>query len=170
MEKLGINTTLFLTQMVNFLIMVFILQRFLYKPILKMIKERQEKISDGLALAENMAGEKEKLGKEREKMGKRGIYEPSELESLRFYPLEEDLSPVVKVYLQAKEVNFLLHKIQQSLDIKMNKENTKPFSQKVRDRYKTEHRDDYDDFLKSQGLRRLENGRVVGLNDPDPVK
>ncbi len=25
-----------------------------------------------------------------------------------------------------------------------------------------------DDFLKSQGLRRLENGRVVGLNDPDP--
>ncbi len=27
--------------------------------------------------------------------------------------------------------------------------------------------DDHDDFLKSQGLRRLENGRVVGLNDPD---
>lgn len=27
--------------------------------------------------------------------------------------------------------------------------------------------DDDDDFLKSQGLRRLENGRVVGLNDPD---
>lgn len=27
--------------------------------------------------------------------------------------------------------------------------------------------DDYDEFLKSIGLRRLENGRVVGLNDPD---
>jgi len=27
--------------------------------------------------------------------------------------------------------------------------------------------DNYDDFLKGVGLRRLENGRVVGLNDPD---
>ncbi len=68
MEKLGINTTLLLTQIVNFLIMVLVLQKFLYKPILKMIRERQKKINEGLALAENMAGEKEKLGKEREKI------------------------------------------------------------------------------------------------------
>jgi len=27
---------------------------------------------------------------------------------------------------------------------------------------------DLDEFLKHQGLRRLENGRVVSLNDPDP--
>lgn len=27
--------------------------------------------------------------------------------------------------------------------------------------------EDYEDFLKSQGLRRLENGKVVGLNVPD---
>lgn len=30
-----------------------------------------------------------------------------------------------------------------------------------------DNNDDYDEFLKQHNMRRLENGRVVGLNDPD---
>ena len=72
------------------------------------------------------------MGKARGKRGEKGLMSRSELEALKFYPLDIKLPPVVKIYLQAKEVNFLLNKLQKSLDIKMDEEHTKP----AKDRYK----------------------------------
>ena len=55
MEKLGIEPILLLTQVINFTILVVVLTKFLYKPILKMLDERKKKIEEGLTLSREMA-------------------------------------------------------------------------------------------------------------------
>jgi len=49
--KLGIDWRLLLSQAINFLLLITILRIFLYKPLLKILKERREKIEEGLAKA-----------------------------------------------------------------------------------------------------------------------
>lgn len=68
MEKLGIEPILLLTQVINFTILVVVLSKFLYKPILKMLDERKKKIEEGLALAAEMAAKEEEMQKEKEKV------------------------------------------------------------------------------------------------------
>lgn len=48
-SQFGIQPILLLAQVVNFLVLLYILKRFLYKPILDMLKKREEKIREGLA-------------------------------------------------------------------------------------------------------------------------
>ncbi|MFQ6015027.1 MAG: F0F1 ATP synthase subunit B [Anaerolineae bacterium] len=52
MDKLGINTGYLISQIINFLLILFILQRFLYKPVLKMLDERRERIRTSMEEAE----------------------------------------------------------------------------------------------------------------------
>ena len=49
-------------------------------------------------------------------------FPPFDIEKLKFYPLDENLPPVVKLKLRCKELNFMLHRIQESLLIKMDQE------------------------------------------------
>lgn len=53
-EKFGFNTSLFVSQFIGFFIVAFLLQRFAFKPLLKVLAERQQKIADSLAAAEKM--------------------------------------------------------------------------------------------------------------------
>ena len=52
MEQLGVNLPLLLAQIVNFLIVLFALRLFLYKPVLQMLDQRRERIREGLQAAE----------------------------------------------------------------------------------------------------------------------
>lgn len=52
LSNLGVDWRLFLAQAVNFLILLFILQRYAYKPMLKFLEERSTKIEQGLKDAE----------------------------------------------------------------------------------------------------------------------
>ena len=54
MEQLGIEPQLLLAQIVNFLIILFVLTKLLYKPIIGMIEKRKKEIAEGLALTEKM--------------------------------------------------------------------------------------------------------------------
>lgn len=56
------------TQAANFLIMVFILSKFLYKPILKKLDERKKKIQEGLEYTEKIKSEYEKTEKKRQEI------------------------------------------------------------------------------------------------------
>lgn len=51
-EQLGLDWRLLLSQAVNFLILLALLRQFAYKPLLKVLKERRERIEGGLAKAE----------------------------------------------------------------------------------------------------------------------
>lgn len=68
MEKLGVELPLLITQIVNFTIMVVVLTKILYKPILKGLAARRKKIEEGLKLTEKMQLEEERLAKKQEEM------------------------------------------------------------------------------------------------------
>lgn len=68
MEQLGIEPSLLIAQIVNFLIIVVVLTKILYKPIIRMLEKRRKEIEDGLALTEKMRKEEEALLEKRTKM------------------------------------------------------------------------------------------------------
>ena len=57
------NLSTFILEIINFLILVWILQRFLYKPVLAVIAKRKESIDASLADAQNLRDEAETLQK-----------------------------------------------------------------------------------------------------------
>ncbi len=66
MERLGVSPELLITQIVNFAILLFLLYRFLYNPVLNMLSERRERIREGLAEAERVRAEAEEQRKQYE--------------------------------------------------------------------------------------------------------
>lgn len=64
LDQFGIQPILLLAQIVNFLIILFILKRFFYKPIVKMLDDRKAKITESLKNADLI---EEKLTKTEEK-------------------------------------------------------------------------------------------------------
>jgi F-type H+-transporting ATPase subunit b len=68
MEQLGIEPKLLLAQIINFAIIIFVLSKLLFKPILGMLDKRRKEIEDGLALTEKMRVEEEKMSVKRAKM------------------------------------------------------------------------------------------------------
>ncbi len=52
LEQFGIDWKLLLSQLVNFTLILIILRAFAYKPLIKILKERKEKIEEGLIKAE----------------------------------------------------------------------------------------------------------------------
>jgi F-type H+-transporting ATPase subunit b len=54
MGELGIDVKLLIGQVINFLILLFLLTYFAYKPIVKMLNDRREKIAEGLENAKKI--------------------------------------------------------------------------------------------------------------------
>ncbi len=50
--SLGLNAKMLIAQMVNFAILLYVLHRFVYTPIVRMLNERTERIEKGLAQAD----------------------------------------------------------------------------------------------------------------------
>ena len=67
MDKLGIEPTLLAAQVVNFLVIIFVLQKLLFKPILTMLEKRRREIADGVELTAKLKDEEEKLIVKQEK-------------------------------------------------------------------------------------------------------
>lgn len=65
---LGINWSALLSQMVNFLILVFILARYVYKPLLRVIDQRRELIADSIKKVHEIERRKDELDAERVKI------------------------------------------------------------------------------------------------------
>jgi F-type H+-transporting ATPase subunit b len=53
-EKLGINWVLLIAQLVNVVLLVWLLKRFLYAPVLNMLNERTKRIQDSLSEADKV--------------------------------------------------------------------------------------------------------------------
>ena len=83
--QLGIDWKLFLSQAVNFFILLLILRAFVYKPLLTVIKERNKKIKEGLEKAK----EADIRLKEVDHIAK-GIIKKADLESINIIKKTED--------------------------------------------------------------------------------
>lgn len=66
-EQFGIQPVLLLAQIVNFAILVFLLNKFLYKPILKVLEQRRQTIAESLANAEKIEKELARTELDRQK-------------------------------------------------------------------------------------------------------
>jgi F-type H+-transporting ATPase subunit b len=71
LEVLGINWKILIGQLVNFLILFYLLQRFAFKPFLKVLRERREKIEKGVKLAQESEEKIKLVEKEREEILKK---------------------------------------------------------------------------------------------------
>jgi F-type H+-transporting ATPase subunit b len=65
-DAFGVDLPKLLFQIINFLILLYLLNRFLFKPVLARIDERNEKIGKGLEDAETAARDRELARAERE--------------------------------------------------------------------------------------------------------
>jgi four helix bundle protein len=89
------------------------------------------------------------------------------LDKLLFYPLSPHYSPIIQLFLRAKEVNFLLARLQKSLDIKMDEEKMRPMGERYQKIFMKQEREEsaegkiVEEYMKAQGLVRLADGRVV---------
>ena len=68
MEKLGIEPSLLLAQIVNFVIIMVVLTKILYTPILGMLEKRKKEIEESLAIRERLRVEEEKMQVRKEKL------------------------------------------------------------------------------------------------------
>jgi F-type H+-transporting ATPase subunit b len=65
-ETLGLNWRDFIWHTINFIVLIFLLSRFLYKPIVGMLDERQRRIQESMERAEQVRLEAERAAQERE--------------------------------------------------------------------------------------------------------
>lgn len=96
-EQLGIDWKLFLSQVVNFFILLAVLWLFVYKPLIKVIKERNRKIKEGLDKAE----EADVRLKNIDNIGKERIKQ-AEQESIKIIKNTEQKAKVLDQELQKK--------------------------------------------------------------------
>ena len=79
LDSLGIDWKLFIAQVVNFLILLFILRKLLYQPLLKLFDERSQKIEKGLKDAETSSKSLEYAEKEAETIRQNAYKEANEI-------------------------------------------------------------------------------------------
>ena len=79
MEKLGIQPVQLLAQVFNFLILIILLRKYLYKPILKMLEERRKKIEEGLKSSEQAKKELDEAEKKKAEIISKAKLEASKI-------------------------------------------------------------------------------------------
>ena len=107
--QLGINWKLFLSQAVNFFILLLVLTFFVYKPLIKIIKERSTKIKEGLDKAEEAdvrLKEIDVIGVEKIKEAEQKGIEIIKATEVRAKVLDKEI--LDKAEKKQKEINELL--------------------------------------------------------------
>lgn len=105
MEALGIDWRLLIAQVVNFLILLILLTKFLYKPIVKMLDNRSNKIESGLKAAEKSQKDLAKADVDAEKIREKAYKEANEiLVGAKSEAGEEAKKIVSKAEAQAEEI------------------------------------------------------------------
>lgn len=119
MEALGIDVKLFLGQIINFLILLLILWLFAYKPILKMLNDRREKVAKSLEnakeieekLAETEARTKEMISRAQkdtatmlEESSKAATYEKKEIIAAARDQSAREIEKAKKAITEEKEL------------------------------------------------------------------
>ncbi len=79
MDALGIEWTLLLAQIVNFMILIVLLRMFLYKPVLNMLNARKERIAQSMKDAERVSAAAREAEQEKAKVLEQARREAQEI-------------------------------------------------------------------------------------------
>jgi F-type H+-transporting ATPase subunit b len=107
---LGLDVRLFLAQLVNFGVLVFVLWKWAYVPLMKKMDERAKKIQDGLDFAKQATEDLNAIGAERTKMSQEAKAEAHALiedasakaEAVRKQRLAESAAEIERMVADAK--------------------------------------------------------------------
>ena len=111
-EQFGVNLPSLIAQVLNFCLLAFVLYRFAIKPILATLDERQNKISGGLAYAEEMERKLKAAGLEVEDMIQKAHQEAQAI----ILEAQEVAKNQTQAQIQATthEIETMLHKAQEA--------------------------------------------------------
>ena len=101
---MNINFFQILFQVVNFTILIFLLRKYLYRPILKILEQRAKKIHEGLEAAEKSIAEREKNEKQKKTIlveAEKNASQILEGARIRAQKLEKDLAE--KAHIKEQE-------------------------------------------------------------------
>lgn len=110
MEGLGINPVQFGAQLVNVLVLLFVLRKFLYKPLNNMLESRQKEIADGFRLSENALTLEKKLLEREAELDKKAKNLEQEVTSSVAKKAKEQADKIVKE--AREEAKALIEKAQ----------------------------------------------------------
>lgn len=102
-SKLGIDVTSLIAQGINFGLLFLILWKFLYKPILKMLNTRTEKIETSLKQAEGINKEYEEIEKQKSKLIEKAKLEAAKIvDEAKLEAKETDKTAVFEAETKSK--------------------------------------------------------------------
>ena len=109
-KDFGFEPTFFFAQIVNFLILAFVFKKFMYKPVLKMLKDREKKIAQGLKDADEARLALDKAREEHDNVIRKATIEAEKIidetkksaEQTRAELLEKSRSDAQKIIDEAK--------------------------------------------------------------------
>lgn len=96
MENLGINPVQILAQIVNFGILLFVLNKFLYKPALKALRTRRSTIEESLKKAEEIAEKEVLMHKEMQAHEKSTLLAAHKLKQTTTREAEQEAKTILK--------------------------------------------------------------------------
>lgn len=128
-DNFGLDPFLFGAQVINFLIVLYLLKRFLYKPVLEMLKKREDAIKEGLKQAEEArllleeTVEKEKvILKKAQEVAKETITTAKEQANLIAVQIEENSKKQAeKIILEARnQIELETKEAERRLSVKIS--------------------------------------------------
>jgi len=118
-QDFGLSLPFFLAQVLNFLIVAFILWRFAFKPVLATLDERQKKIASGLQYADEMKAKLEAVQQEGVASAKRAQAEATKIIDEARKAAKEFLDKQTQE--SAAKANEILAKAQQVIELEKKK-------------------------------------------------
>lgn len=154
LNQFGVQPILLAAQVVNFLILLFILKRFFYKPILKILEERKNKIANSIKQAEEIEKRLLSLESEREERLKKA---DAEAKAIIIEAGKQSDSLINDARLKAKhEIEKLIEKNNEAM-------------RKTRDKLYQEIRMDLANLI-SIGLQKITKGVLTKKDHQDLIK
>ncbi len=95
LHSLGIDWKLFIAQVINFLVLLFILSKVLYKPLLNMFDARTKKIEKGLKDAEAASESRTKAEEDAEEIRQKAYKESNEILSNGKKEADEEAKKII---------------------------------------------------------------------------
>src|SRR4030067_3486018 len=119
LEDFGVEPILLLAQVVNFVILLYILKRFLYKPILKVLEERKKKIETSVKQSEEIQKRFEETAQKQAE-----ILDKAKVESEQIIEGAKNEAKILADQIQldaANAANETIKRTQQSFEIEKQK-------------------------------------------------
>lgn len=119
MEGLGIDLKLLIAQIINFILLLFLLSKFLYRPIIKILAERKKRIEESLENAQKIQEELVKI-EERKAEELKKAKEQGELVLAEFREMAKRLGKEAAAKAEAN-TQKIMAKTQEQLNLEREK-------------------------------------------------